>query len=337
MSYTTKNIYSNEIRVKPYTPRGVFRNGHSNSIISGSIARKLVVHRDSEGFLRQAKEEIIHTGNDIRLMAFINQQPNTNAPLIILLHGWLGCAESLYLVSLGNYLFENGYHVVRLNFRDHGNTEHLNKNLFHSCRIQEVINACIYLQNKFKTDTSIIGFSLGANFALRVNAFTTDKELALYKTISICPVIDPMSTLNALEQSLFVYQHYFMQRWKYSFNKKAQTFPKIYTKEHFNRFSTLREATEDLATHYAGFDSLEAYLNGYSIAGNRLNTLHAPAHAVLAKDDPIIPWKDCNKLTLNENLHVNLSDHGGHCGFLEPNIRSTWINEFCLSCLDGNR
>ncbi|MEM8844618.1 MAG: alpha/beta fold hydrolase [Pseudomonadota bacterium] len=318
---------------KPYIARGVLRNGHTNSVLSGSIARKIVVHRHCDSFIKQAQEETIDAGHGIKLLAHINKQDNHDCPLVILLHGWLGCSGSLYILSLGKFLFDHGYHVVRLNLRDHGFTEHLNEKIFHSCRIQEIINSCAYLHHSFNTETSIIGFSLGGNFALRVNAYTTNEEFKLNKTISICPVIDPSSTLVSLEDSFFVYQNYFMQRWKQSFHRKAKAFPNIYSRETFNKFKTLREATEELAIHYAGFDSLKSYLEGYSIAEHRLTTLRAPAYVVLAKDDPIIPWNDHNKLASSSYLKPYFSDNGGHCGFLEPNLSNPWIDEFCLNSL----
>ena len=316
-----------------YTAKGILQNGHTNSVLSGSAARKFVVQRQCESFLKQGQQQIIPAGHGINLAALINRQQSSHAPLVILLHGWLGCAESLYMLSLGDYLFSHGYHVVRLNFRDHGNTEHLNKNIFHSCRIQEVINACSFIQKDFDRPASIIGFSLGGNFALRINAFTTEEDLLLDKTVSICPVIDPANTLISLENSLFVYQSYFMQRWKSTFHRKARAFPKLYPKKIFGQFRSLREATEVLAVKYAGFDSLESYLNGYSIAGNRLSTVRVPASIVLAQDDPIIPWQDQQQLAANENIDFYLSEHGGHCGFLEPNLTSPWIDRFCLASL----
>ena len=316
--------------MESYVAKGILRNGHTNSILAGSPARKLVAHRRSIQFRNQATEEIIPAGNGIRLSALYNRQPHADSPVVILLHGWLGCAQSLYLISLGDYLFNNGFHVVRLNLRDHGDSHRLNKKIFHSCRIQEVINACIYIQQQFETAVSMIGFSLGANFALRVNAFTTTEQLNLKNTIAFCPVIDPNNTLQALENSLFVYKNYFMQRWKTSFYKKAEAFPDSFSKQTFDELRTLRDATKNLAMRYAGFDSLESYLNGYSIAGERLSTLHSPAEIVLAKDDPIIPWEDENKLAQGEHLNIHITEHGGHCGFLEPGLTSPWIDRFSL-------
>jgi predicted alpha/beta-fold hydrolase len=319
--------------MEPYIGKGIFRSGHTNSILAGSPARKLVAQRKSKYFRKQAKQTIIPAGHGIRLSALYNTQEKTSYPVVVLLHGWLGCADSLYLITLGNFLFKQGFHVVRLNLRDHGNSHHLNEKIFHSCRIQEVINACIHIQHEFKQSISLIGFSLGANFALRINAFTTPQQLDLKSTISFCPVIDPSSTLNALEHSLLVYRNYFMQRWKASFHQKAETFPHLYSKKTFDTARTLTQATENLATRYAGFNNLHSYLNGYSIAGDRLSTLQSSAHIVLAKDDPIIPWEDQNKLATNQHSNIVLTEHGGHCGFLEPNLCSPWIEQFSLTHL----
>ena len=59
--------------------------------------------------------------------------------------------------------------MFRLNFRDHGDTHHLNRDLFHSCRIDEVVGAVRAVRRAFATDpVAVAGFSLGGNFALRV-------------------------------------------------------------------------------------------------------------------------------------------------------------------------
>lgn len=313
-----------------YAAKGIFRNGHTNSILAGSPARKLVAHRKSSQFRKQATQKIIPAGNGIRLSALYNLQPNNQHHTVILFHGWLGCADSLYLVTLGNYLFKHGFNVVRLNFRDHGNSHHLNEKIFHSCRIQEVINACVYIQKELDTPISLVGFSLGANFALRVNAFSTPDQLTINNTVAYCPVVDPSHTLDALENSLMVYRNYFMQRWKSSFYQKADAFPHLFSKNTFDSLRTLRDATKNLAITYAGFDSLEAYLQGYSIAGDRLKTLHVPADIILAKDDPIIPWQDHEKLAKSEFSHIHLSEHGGHCGFLEPDLTCPWVDKTTL-------
>ena len=49
--------------------------------------------------------------------------------------------ESSYVMATSGLLLERGYDVIRLNFRDHGDSHHLNPGVFHSCRIDEVVGA----------------------------------------------------------------------------------------------------------------------------------------------------------------------------------------------------
>ena len=67
---------------------------------------------------------------------------------MVLLHGWEGSAESLYVLSLAQLLYQQGFEIVRLNLRDHGETHHLNRELFHSCRLPEVVGAVRTLQRQ---------------------------------------------------------------------------------------------------------------------------------------------------------------------------------------------
>lgn len=320
--------------MEPYIAKGWLRNPNINTILSSSALRKLKLDKNERNFLNQSKLHIVTANDETRLTAKYTIHTNKKAPVIILLHGWLGCSESRYLISLGSFLFAKDYNVVRLNFRDHGFSEYLNEELFHSCRLQEIIDACKSIQKEFENRSiSIIGFSLGGNFALRVNALSNATQLKLDKTISFCPVMDPANTLAALEQAYPAYSHYFIRLWKSSFKRKISAFPHIYSKKLLREFKSLRTATERLAINFAGYDSLESYLNGYSVANERLATLQAPAHIILAKDDPIIPWQDHKKLAESSHLSLTHCQHGGHCGFLAANLRSPWINQFSLWAL----
>jgi predicted alpha/beta-fold hydrolase len=320
--------------MEPYIAKGWLRNPNINTILSSSFLRKLKLSASERNFLNQSQLRVINAGDGIRLSTKFTTQSDPKAPVIILLHGWLGCAESRYLVSLGSFLFAQGFHVVRLNFRDHGFSEHLNEDLFHSCRLQEVIDACITIQNEFsQRAVSIIGFSLGGNFALRINANSNSASLHIYKTISFCPVMDPDHTLNALEEAYPAYSHYFIRLWKSSFKRKISAFPEKYSKTLLKEFKSLRTATERLAVDFAGYENLQSYLQGYSITGEKLKSLQAPADIILAKDDPIIPWQDHLKIAHSPRLSITHCLHGGHCGFLSPNLRSPWLNQFSLQAL----
>ena len=77
-----------------------------------------------------AREMILDAGEGIRLLGFHSPQPDKRAKgLVILLHGWEGSSDSTYILRAGRCLYRHGYDVFRLNYRDHGESHHLNEGL----------------------------------------------------------------------------------------------------------------------------------------------------------------------------------------------------------------
>ena len=105
----------------------------------------------------------------IRLQGLYSAQPGESRGLAVLLHGWEGSVNSNYVLANGARLYGEGFDVFRLNFRDHGDTHHLNHEIFHSCRLDEVVNALADLQRSLKARRWFLaGYSLGGNFSMRV-------------------------------------------------------------------------------------------------------------------------------------------------------------------------
>lgn len=248
-------------------------------------------------------------------------------PLVVLMHGWEGSADSLYVLSLGSHLFGQGFDVFRLNFRDHGPTHHLNRDIFHSCRIAEVVGAVRAVQEKFSPpNLHLAGFSLGGNFALRVAARARTAGIRLGKAIGISPVLIPANTLVALESGWFVYEKYFIRKWKNSLRIKQNAFPGVYDFTDIFRMTNLKEMTDILVQRHSEFSDIETYLDGYSIAGDRLANLDVECHALLAADDPIIPVGDAERLANSKHLNVSIVPHGGHCGFFDSLNSASWAD-----------
>ena len=314
-----------------FRPPRLLRNAHVQSIIASFKWRRFLVSRRARTMLAQSREHVLDCGDGVRLLGFHSAHPpeqNQEArPLVILLHGWEGSTDSLYLLSLSGFLYDLGFDVFRLNFRDHGPTHHLNRDLFHSCRVVEVVGAVRAIQDKFSPPRmSIVGFSLGGNFALRVAARAPEAGIRLDKAIGICPVLSPSRTLTALEAGWFVYEQYFVRKWKNSLRRKQQCFPKHFDFKKILRLKSLNDMTDVLVREHTEYPDMPTYLEGYSIIGDRLANLTVESHVVLAADDPIIPARDASELAKSPNLHVDIVPHGGHCGFVDNFSRESWAD-----------
>jgi len=248
------------------------------------------------------------------------------------LHGWEGSAQSLYILSLSQQLFDRGYEVLRLNMRDHGETHHLNRDLFHSCRLSDVVGALRAIQYLYPgQQLRLAGFSLGGNFVLRAAAQGAQAGLAglpqlnIAKVVAVSPVLDPEETLVALEESFPGYQLYFVRKWMRSLLKKQAVWPKVYDFHELGKMSDLRRMTAELVKRFTDFPTLEDYLNGYAITGSHLAHLAVPSRIITSLDDPIIPAQSLKRLANPAALQLTVTRHGGHCGFLERLSGPSWV------------
>jgi len=234
--------------------------------------------------------------------------------LAVLIHGWEGSARSMYMVSVAGRLAQDGFRVVRLNLRDHGESHHLNAALFHSCRLEEVLDAVGVLHRRFPGERLYLGgFSLGGNFALRIAARAPGAGIRIEQVAAVCPVLDPRSTMGALDDGLLHYRLYFIHKWRRSLELKREAFPDLYDFGELERFRTLRGMTDYFVCNYTEFPDLETYLRGYAVTGDRLGRLEVPTEILLADDDPVIPIRDVAALARPPALTIRRSRHGGHC------------------------
>jgi hypothetical protein len=310
------------------------RNPHVQSILATTFVRRGPIERRAAPLVAAQRELLLECGAGVRLQCLVSSPPRGTGEPVLVLHGWEGSAESIYVLSLAQLLFERGFEVVRLNLRDHGETHHLNRELFHSCRLPEVIGAVQALQAHFPgRPLSGVGFSLGGNFLLRVAARARESSLDLARIIAISPVLEPTETLVALETAMPGYEGFFVRKWLRSLRKKQAAWPDSYDFAEVR--GGLREMTAELVRRHSEFATLEDYLNGYSITGERLASLAVPAHILTSLDDPMIPAGGLARLAQSAALTVTVTRYGGHCGFIESLAGLTWAERLVLARLNG--
>src|SRR5690625_856580 len=309
-------------------PRGLLTNGHVPSLPTSSPSRRRPVRRRARQYLQRTRSRIAPTPARVRL-----QGPSSRAlhrrrnALVVLLHGWEGSAHSHYLLSTAASLDVAGFDTFRLNFRDHGDSHHLNEGLFHSCRLDEVLDAIATVAGEHGGPVFLAGFSLGGNFALRVARHAPQRGIDLRRVIAVSPAINPHHVLDAMEKALPIYQYHFVHKWRRSLKRKQQAFPQRYNLARWFRLRGVRSQTEWLIERYTSIPGLDAYLDGYSVAGDYLSDLDVSTLIVTAEDDPIIPADDIRALPRPSALDIEILDRGGHCGFLLNWRLDGWIEQ----------
>ncbi|MDD9893843.1 MAG: alpha/beta fold hydrolase, partial [Gammaproteobacteria bacterium] len=261
---------------KPFHPRGLLKHPHTQSMLASfKLRRWFILNRFPQ--LKTSTRIILETSEG-KLAADINQHPNPKGHAV-LLHGWEGCSNSVYLVSLGTYLYKRGYSVSRLNLRDHGNTYHLNEGPFHGLCLLEVAEATKQLCESYGSDTHnlLAGFSMGGNFSLRIASLAKDLEIPLDAVFAVSPAVRPLSTMKALAKGPKLYHHYFRKKWRRSIQAKQAAWSELYDFNAALKLETLDEMTDFFVD--AGLlpaNSAESYLEGYRVSEQTIENITVP-------------------------------------------------------------
>ena len=321
----------------PFDPPMFLRNAHVQTILSSMgpvrwraarIARQL-----------HSEQRTLHAEDGTRLLVDLDRAGSPNGAVVILIHGWEGSSRSTYQVCTAKILLDAGFDVLRVNLRDHGDSHHLNRELFNSPRRGETASALAdFLRGTQYNTTFLAGYSLGGNFALRI-ANDAGQALAIDGVVAICPPVDPANAMDALNAGLPVYERYFFKKWACSLARKLSHYPDLDYQGELKAARCIDDLNRFFIPRYTGYPDSESYYAAYALTGDRLRDLTMPAWLITAGDDPIIPVRDVARLNPNRHLTIDIQAHGGHCGFIENLWGQSWaerrIRDIFRGLLDG--
>ncbi len=316
-----------------FSPPLWLRSPHLQTLIATSAWRRFRIAGSNAALESASSTVTINCRDGARLVACVTDADD-NTPLVIIIHGWLGGADSSYVMAMAGALHSQGFRIARLNLRDHGGSESLNEDVFHSARIGEVIDACAWLQQHCGgAGTALMGYSLGGNFALRVAAADM---VNLRGCLAICPVMDPKASTYQIDRGWFVYRTYFVRRWRDSLLAKQRAFPTTYDFEPALRCRTIASLTDYFVERHTRFRDSDEYFSHYTLSAERLSSIRTPTRIVTAADDPMIPVAPFHELGGNDAIRVIVTRHGGHCAYLRNLHCDSFIDEIAADFLAGD-
>lgn len=307
------------VRRSDFLPPRWLRGPHLQSVLSSSPLRAVRARRRLQMVGATHEAVLLEAGEGVRLQGVHSVVPGVDPRgLVVLLHGWEGSVDSNYMRLTAARLLGAGFAVFRLNFRDHGDSHHLNEGIFHSNRIDEIVDAVRAIAARWPTRPMFAaGYSLGGNFALRLALRAHSHGLPLQRVAVVCPLLDPARTMEAMETGLPLYIRYFERKWRRSLARKRALFPAAHGFADDVLNLRMRALTEWMVLRHTDFATLDEYFDGYSVAGERLRALPIPADILMSADDPVIPLRDFEQVAGFPNVRMELAAHGGHCGFIE--------------------
>jgi uncharacterized protein len=290
--------------------------------------------------LTASREMIVDSGGGVRLLGYYSPQPSpaSAAGTVALIHGWEGSADSAYILSAGRYLYSRGFNIFRLNLRDHGESHHLNEGLFHGALIDETFNAVREIAGlEPGSPFYLLGFSLGANFSLRIALRQSRTKIAnLRHVVAISPALDPYKATVSIDTGFAFYRRYFLNKWKRSLRKKQQLFPDRYRFDEVLKMQTCMEMTEAVMIYYPEFADYQDYFGHYTLLKDVFRYLQVPVTIIASEDDPVIPIADFHGLEQNPNLTLAVQRYGGHCGFFNAIPFDCWHEQRVEAIFKGS-
>lgn len=286
--------------------------------------------RGTKTVLGRSRSQVLHVADGVRLLGFHTPHPAPRARAI-LLHGWEGSSNSTYIRTTARTLYQAGCDIFRLNLRDHGPSHHLNEGIFLAVYLDEAVEAATQAAAQtLHLPVFLCGFSLGGNFALRIAARWADAPPDnLRRVVAISPAIDPIRATERIDDSPFLLW-YFRRKWRRSLLRKQQLFPSRYDFSKLSPRLNLMQMTERLIPRYSRYPDALTYLAAYAVNRDVYTRIRVPTTVITAEDDPVIPVADLSALPSNPAVERIIHPFGGHNGFIEGDISSTWYEKWLV-------
>ena len=316
-----------------FVPHALLKSGHAMTIVAAYVPRRFS--------LPEPEARLFQVDSFSRLLGQCHWQAgkSRDTPVIAIVHGLEGSADSYYVKGIAEKAFHRGFHVVRLNQRNCGGTEKLTPTLYNSAMsgdyravLEELANVDGFERIFFA------GYSMGGNLITKMaGEYGDDFPPALQAVCSVCPAIDLSACADALErQDNYFYQRHFVKGLMTRYARKAKMFPDRYSRNGFGPIRTVREFDDAITAPCFGFRDAEEY---YEAAGAKkiIAQVRVPMLIITAEDDPFVPYVSFLAAGVGENPCIQFvaSQHGGHCAFIsnQSGLQRFWaeqrIVEFC--------
>lgn len=256
----------------------------------------------------------------------IEQPAGHSEHVVALFHGLAGCVDSPYIQGALATLSARGFHPILMHWRGSSGEPNRLARAYHSGASDDIQWFIDYLRQRFVgAHLYAVGYSLGANALLKYLG-EQGPASPLSGAMSVSPPLVLAEGANKLNSGVArAYQRYLLDRLRMQHEKKRLLYPDL----------ALPVASPSLNTFWKFDDALTAPLHGYAgvndyyercSARQFLPLISTPTYILSARDDPFFtPAILPEPQELSASTRMEISDHGGHVGFLHNGTR--WLDE----------
>ena len=255
------------------------------------------------------------------------------APLLIILHGLEGSADSSYARMLMDTALNRGWRSCVLHFRDCGDYRNRLPRRYHAGETNDLR----YFLNRLEMERRdspnpgpilAVGYSLGGNVLLKYLG-ESKGETPLAGATAVCVPLNLHVCADALNTGFSKrYQSHLLKRMKKAITRKFDKHTAAFNWERAMGAQTFAEFDDFVTAPLHGFAGKTDYYDRCSAIGF-LNKIECPTLIINSLDDPfmtpeVIPPAD----RLSDAIIMEIAENGGHVGFI--NGGKPWRPTFYL-------
>lgn len=257
--------------------------------------------------------------------------PDVGQPIIVLFHGLAGSFDSPYANGLLAAFKQQGWCGVVMHFR--GCSGRLNRapRTYHSGETEDARAFLTDLRQTYPhNEIAAVGVSLGGNMLVRYLAdYHNDPIIRCGCAIS--PPLDLAACSTRIQQGFSrVYQAYLLRSMRQTLSEKLTRHRQVgrWHAGERPKIKTLFQFDQTVTAPLHGFNDAQHYYqtcSGLPV----LDAIQVPLAIIHAKDDPFMTDAVIPTSPLPANIDYQLSEHGGHVGFVTGSWRQPqfWLEQ----------
>lgn len=317
-----------QFQIEPFKPGWGIRNRHAQTI-AGRFTRNrygIIFHRRR---LQTPDGDFI----DLDFPEIAGYLLDESAPLVLLLHGLEGNARKAYACETYYYLAQQGIRSVGMNYRSCSGEMNKKPYSYHAGATGDV-NMVYQLLDQWYPGVpkGIIGFSLGANLALKYLGELGENVWSSLKTaVAVSPPFDLQKDSKTMDHGLSkVYSRIFLRAIRRKLIAKSDIIQEMVDLDSILKSTSITELDQIYTAPINGFKDANDYYAQCSSA-NYIHNITIPTLILRAIDDPLFDPDDIPHESFKNNpfIHSSITPNGGHLGYIEgrPWKYSAWAEK----------
>ncbi len=264
-----------------------------------------------------------------------------DGPRVCLFHGLEGSVRSHYIGGLVQSLLELGCRVTFMHFRGCSGEPNRLPRAYHSGDTGDLGHLITTLRAR-EPDTPLAaaGFSLGGN-ALAKYLGEQGAQTPLSAAVAASVPFDLGVCADYIDRGFSrAYERQLVRRMRASTWARARQVGNLaIDTEALKRARSFREFDDAVTAPLHGFADAADYYRRAS-SGPWLRSIAVPTRLIQAYDDPFVgPDPVPSRADVADLVEFDVSDHGGHCGFVAADRRGRpyrWLDARIAHCLHGH-